>query len=131
MRLSKEEQARREGMSYALRIAKEKGIEGLEEELKFRNAVNIPVGVSQKQVNDFVEETKNTILDTVLLMSVNCIRDEFGMGKTRCERFVKRFNSYSESLVGEYVTWAEIAEAMKDEMGLDFHIRSDDRRLKC
>lgn len=33
MKINKEEKARREGMSYALRIAKEKGIEGLEEEL--------------------------------------------------------------------------------------------------
>ena len=31
---SKEEQARLQGMSYALRVAKEKGIDGLEEELK-------------------------------------------------------------------------------------------------
>lgn len=32
-KLSKEEQARREGMSYALRVAREKGIDGLEEGL--------------------------------------------------------------------------------------------------
>lgn len=31
------EQARRDGMGYALKIVREKGIEGLEEEVKFRN----------------------------------------------------------------------------------------------
>ena len=30
------EQARRDGMGYALKIAREKGIEGLEEEAKYR-----------------------------------------------------------------------------------------------
>lgn len=35
-KLSKEEMARREGMAYALRIAKEKGIDALEEDLKMR-----------------------------------------------------------------------------------------------
>ena len=40
-KLSKEEQARREGMSYALRVAREKGIDGLEEELKFRQAYDV------------------------------------------------------------------------------------------
>lgn len=34
---NKEEQARLEGMAQALRIAKEKGIEGLEEEIRMRN----------------------------------------------------------------------------------------------
>ena len=31
MKISKEEKARREGMAYALKIAKEKGVDGLEE----------------------------------------------------------------------------------------------------
>ena len=35
-KISKEEQARREGMAYALRIAKEKGVDGLEHEIKMR-----------------------------------------------------------------------------------------------
>lgn len=36
MKLSKEERARRDGMAYALKVAKEKGVEGLEEEIKRR-----------------------------------------------------------------------------------------------
>ena len=46
-KLSKEEQARREGMSYALRVAREKGIDGLEEELRFRQAYDVPLKISQ------------------------------------------------------------------------------------
>lgn len=45
-KLSKEELARMEGMSYALKIAKEKGIEGLKEELKFRHAYDVPLKIS-------------------------------------------------------------------------------------
>lgn len=41
-RISKEEQARREGMAQALRIAKKNGIEGLEADLKMRNAIDLP-----------------------------------------------------------------------------------------
>ena len=48
MRNNKEESARREGMAYALRIAKEKGIEALEKELEFRNITNIPIKVSKE-----------------------------------------------------------------------------------
>ena len=50
---NKEESARREGMAYALRIAKEKGIEALEKELEFRNITNIPIKISKGQVEAF------------------------------------------------------------------------------
>ena len=37
---NKDEELRREGMAYALRIAKENGIDSLEEECRFRGAQN-------------------------------------------------------------------------------------------
>ncbi|HAS70610.1 MAG TPA: hypothetical protein DGR27_05180 [Eubacterium sp.] len=127
----KEEMARREGMSYAFSIAKEKGLGALEEELKFRNATNIPLKVSRKQVEAFVEETKQTMFDTILLMSCYALRDEFGFGEKRLRAFKKRFSDYSESLAGGYMTWQEIAEQMKNETKIEFHIRSTDKNLKC
>ena len=42
-RMSKEEQARREGMAYALRLAREKGLDALEADLKMRNAIDLPL----------------------------------------------------------------------------------------
>ena len=41
-RMSKEEQARREGMAYALSFAREKGLDALEADLKMRNAIDLP-----------------------------------------------------------------------------------------
>lgn len=46
MSSSKEEMARREGMSYAFRYAKEHGLDGLEKELKYRGAYEIPLKIS-------------------------------------------------------------------------------------
>ena len=57
-RMSKEEQARREGMAYALRIAKEKGIEALEEDLKMRNVIDLPCRVSKADLSKFSENVK-------------------------------------------------------------------------
>lgn len=70
-------------------------------------------------------------MDTVSLMSVYVLRDNFGFGHVRTDRFIKKFNEYTESLVGGYVTWKEIAEAMTAETGLEFHIRSNDENLRC
>lgn len=46
-KLSREEQARREGEAYAYKLVKEKGIEALEEDLRMRNIFNIPIRVSR------------------------------------------------------------------------------------
>lgn len=46
-------------------------------------------------------------------------------------RFIWKFNEYTESLVGGYVKWKDIAEAMTAETGIEFHIRSDDEELRC
>lgn len=62
-KLSKEEIAKREGMAYALRLAKEKGIDELEKDLQMRNCHNIPVGLSQKQLNDFSQTVKQKMVD--------------------------------------------------------------------
>lgn len=46
MSSSKEEIARREGMSYAFRYAKEHGLDGLEKELKYRGGIrNTPQNI--------------------------------------------------------------------------------------
>lgn len=51
MRLSREETARRQGMEYALRVAKEKGIEGLEAEIKRRGRTFAPCLIPQKEMD--------------------------------------------------------------------------------
>lgn len=130
-KLSKEEQARREGMSYALRVAKEKGIDGLEDELEFRQAYDVPLKISQTDVENFAESIKHTVMDTILLMSSYVLRDNFGFGTKRMNRFIKKFNEYTDNLVGGYVKWKDIAEAMTAETGIEFHIRSDDEELRC
>ena len=53
--INKEMQARTEGMTYALRIAKEKGLEELEKEIKFRNLTGISLNLSRKDLNNASE----------------------------------------------------------------------------
>lgn len=58
-RISKEEQARREGMAQALRIAKKNGIEGLEADLKMRNAIDLPCRATKEDLDKFSENVDN------------------------------------------------------------------------
>ena len=103
MSSSKEEIARREGMSYALRYAKEHGFDELEKELKYRGAYEIPFKISNNDLQKFTDNAKNMMLDTVLILASMTLHDEFGFGRERLQRFIKRFNFKAEC-IGEGYT---------------------------
>ncbi len=122
-KVNKEEQARREGMAYALKIAKEKGIEGLEEEIRFRNIVKAPIAISRAKVDDMLVSIKMNVIDTVTILSAMTLRDEFDFGKQRIQRFVQRFNLKAECIMDDYTTWDDQIECLREECGLNYIIR--------
>ena len=87
MKLSREEIARRQGMEYALKIAKEKGIEGLEQEIKRRGRTVAPCLVPQKEMDEFTLKVKQNATGVVTALSEMVLRDKFGFGTTRMNRF--------------------------------------------
>lgn len=129
-KLNKEEQARREGMSYALRIAKEKGIEGLEADLKMRNAIGVPVGVSKSALNEFCENVKLNTIDTMVILMAVTLHDEFGFGQKRCQQAIDRLMLKAGCLADDYTTWQEQIEIMKEECGIELTIRENNRNVQ-
>ena len=133
-RMNKEEQARREGMAYALRIAKEKGIDALEEDLKMRNAIGLPVGVDRKALNQFTENVKFNTVDTMVILMAVTLHDEFGFGEKRVQRAIDRFMFKANCLDEDYTTWQEQIEILKEELGIELSIRANDKDVnvkKC
>lgn len=127
---SKEEQARREGMSYALRVAKEKGIDGLEEELKRRQAYNIPIRISNKELQEFTTNAKNMMLDTILILASVTLHDEFGFGHDRLNRFKERFNFKAECIGDSFTDWQDQIDILREECGLEYSIRFNDKNVR-
>ena len=127
---SKEELARREGMSYALRYAKEHGLEALEEDLKRRQAYNIPIRISNKELQSFTDNAKNMMLDTVLILASVTLHDEFGFGRERLERFKRRFNFKAECIGEDYTDWQDQIDILKEECGLEYSIRHNDKDVR-
>lgn len=130
-RMNKEEQARREGMAYALRIAKEKGIDALEEDLKMRNAIGLPVGVDRKALNQFTENVKFNTVDTMVILMAVTLHDEFGFGEKRVQRAIDRFMFKANCLDEDYTTWQEQIEILKEELGIELSIRANDKDVRC
>lgn len=111
----KEIELRNDGMAYALDIAKESGIDGLEKEITYRRATMLPTSVRMKEAKEFIEETKENCLDTVLIMAMMVLRDEFDFGQQRLDRFKKRFNSKAECLADGDISWNDMQEVLMEE----------------
>ena len=130
MSRNKEERARMEGMAQALRIAKEKGVEGLEEELRMRNIVDLPCAVSNSAMNECIMRIKNNTVDTVTILSAYILHEKFGFGRTRLDRFIHEFNFQAECLMDDYFTWDDQIEVLRQECGLNLEIRKNDKDVR-
>lgn len=125
MRLSKEEQARYAGAEWIMRVVRDKGIEAAEQELKKRGALGWPLGLAQADVNQFSERIKTNVLSSVLCMSCLVLHDEFDFGNGRLRRFIKRFNSEADSLEGNWCTWTDFEQVLKDECNIDLCVSGE------
>lgn len=119
-----------QGLSHALRIVQEGGVEALEKEIKFRGITNIPINVPKSTADKAIDNIKFQVCDTFCLLVCCVLRDEFGFGHDRLQRVIDRFNLKAECLAGEYVTWEDYIKAMKEEVGLDMTIRFNDKDVK-
>ena len=86
------ERGREDGLSLALRIAKEGGIEALEREIKFRGVTGIHTSLASKDLDKAFEKIKEITLDTFTVMSVAVLPDEIGFGVESSYRFMDGIN---------------------------------------
>lgn len=121
--LNKEMQARTEGMAYAFRIAKEKGIEELEKEIKSRNLTGISLNLSRKDLNKASEKIKEITMDTFSILTVAVLHDEFGFGEKRCQRYLDRMDQKAECMVDDLCTWEDYIQTIKEELNIEMQIR--------
>lgn len=127
---NKEEQARMEGMAQALRIAKTKGIDGLEADLKMRNITGLPCAVSRAAMDECIMNIKYNVIDTFTILVAYTLHEKFGLGKTRLNRFIHDFNFQAECLDEDYCTWEDQIEILRQECGLDLSIRKNDKDVR-
>lgn len=94
---------RTEGMEFALRLVKDKGIEELEKEIKFRNRTGISLNVT--------------------ILGIAALHDAFGFGEKRCQRFMDKMGEGAEYLMNDLATWEDYISAIKEELGMNLKIR--------
>lgn len=114
---------REDGLQLALNIVKKKGVKGLEDEIRFRNATQIHTLLDKKSLEIATQKIKEMTVDTVTVLSVAVLRDEFEFGKKRCQRYIDRMNLKAECLTEGFVKWNEIVEDIDNDMGIRLRIR--------
>lgn len=117
-KLSKEEVARYSGANWMIDYTKKNGLEAAEQELQKRGARQIPLALNRPDLERFEEYTKKNTIATVLMMAVMTLRDEFGFGTERINRFIDRFNNKTNCLCEGYVYWKDMQETIKEETGI-------------
>lgn len=123
-RISKEEQARRDGMQWALRIAEKGGLDALRHECEIRGIhEEIPVGVSQKELQALSENVERCAVDCTLVMTLHTLIDEFDFTEEMCNRFKERYNSKTECLLSDYTTWSDIIVSLSEDINMKLEIR--------
>lgn len=119
-------QGRTEGMELALRIAKDRGVEELEKEVRFRQKTGISLNVTRQELNKASDKIKEMTLDTLTLLSVAALHDMFGFGKQRCERYMKKMKEGAVYLMDDLATWDDYSKEVEKQLGIKIEIHWND-----
>ena len=111
------EKARLETMAYCYLIAKEKGVEGLEEEIRFRRATRLPIAWDREYCDEIISDISKKNVDAIMSLVVATLHDEFGFGEKRSSQFAKRLMLKAECLTEGYLTWDELIESVSEDVG--------------
>lgn len=114
---------REDGLLLAERIVKEGGLERLQEEIKYRGITGAHTQLAKKEIEKASEVIKMTTIDTILLLALSTVRDEFGLGEKRMQRLINRMEKKATCLIGDMATWEDFRETIKEEMGIEVNVR--------
>lgn len=117
---------RNDGLAMALTIAERDGIPALREEIRFRGVTNIHTSIAKKELNAASQKIKEMTLDTMLVLAVATLHDEFDFGAKRCQRFIDRMVKKADCMLDDMVTWEDYITAIEAEMGIRMNIRRND-----
>nr|WP_303020952.1 hypothetical protein [uncultured Blautia sp.] len=120
------ERGREDGLTLALRIVRQGGIEALEREISFRGITGIHTSLAAKDLDKASEKIKQMTLDTFTILSIAALHDAFGFGQTRCQRFMDKVAEGADLLMDDLATWPDYIRSIKEELGMELEIRWND-----
>lgn len=81
--------------------------------------------MAKKELDQASKQIKEMTLDTMIVLAVATLHDEFDFGQKRCQRFMDRLELKAGCLIDDLATWTDYIKAIKDEIGLELSIREN------
>ena len=94
-KLDKEQEARMAGMSYGVRIAREKGIDEAEKELKLRGALGVGLLIDNTRLDKAFEILATTLYGNIMTTALSALADSEGFGEKSLRRFKEAYDHKS------------------------------------
>lgn len=114
---------RMDGLKLALRIADRDGIEGIRKEIAYRNNGGVNTRLSMRELDEASQTIKENCVDTIMTMAMWALRDEFGFGKDRMQRFYDRFMLKTDMVLNHVTDFPEIRKTLEKELGYEINKR--------
>lgn len=77
----------------------------------------------EKMKQDAKTEGIETAVDMVIVLSMLVLRDHFGYGRVRTERFAGHLSELIEDVGANRLSLDDIADALSEEIGIEFEWR--------
>lgn len=75
-------------------------------------------GLKKVITEQIVQEVENDRVEALMTCFVLALHEEFGFGKDRCLRALKRVDSYMGPYVNSLETVSQLKERVRDEVGI-------------
>ena len=129
-KVDKEYTWRRQGMTHALEVVRENGIEALAKEVKMRGFTRVPLGVQDSEWRRFVDVISTNLYNMTITTAAMALHDGFGFGKDRLRKWKSVFDKKVEHAMnidwlGEhYVSFEDYANYLNElyDVGIDINV---------
>lgn len=111
-------QGRNQGLLMALKIVRDKGIEGLEEEIAYRGISGISLNLTKAELDKATRSMQYHATQMAIAVSLITLTDEFGMGKSQVRKFKETFDRKVDEICESDGDTSEMLERIKNELGL-------------
>lgn len=85
-------EGRNEGIVFALKIAKDGGIEALEKEIQYRNITGISLNLTKKEIQDASWKAHVRATEVAIAISLVTLLDEFSFSRYQLNKFKDAFD---------------------------------------
>lgn len=123
----KEDRIYGEGFTRACDIAREKGLEGLFAEERFRGILatqfRTQVRLTSTELEQASEDIKTLLMSTMEVAMLSAAHDAFGFGEKRLAKLLREFDKLSSYMANGWIYWLDLVTELKKEHCIDLAIK--------